>query len=153
METRSWRRNGMKTQRLGIVLTVLNLILLLLTMMQARSTTAQTVAPVLRTNVIEVVDTRNVVRARLGVKGSIGPIELDLNDQNGINHIKLGAADAGTDLASGLVVADGGTNPATGAHVQTYVQVIARLGVATPERPTTRIKLSGADGQERVLTP
>jgi len=142
----------MKAQRLAIVLTVINLVLLLLTMMQTRSTTAQTIAPILRTNVLEVVDARNVVRARLGMKGSNGPIELDLNDQNGVIHVKLGAANAGTDLASGLVVADGGTNPA-GSHVQTYVQVIARLGVATAERPTTRIKLSGADGRERVITP
>lgn len=143
----------MKAQRLAIVLTVINFMLLLLTMMQTRSTTAQTVAPILRANTFEVVDARNVVRARLGVKGSNGPIELDLNDQNGINHVKLGAANAGTDLASGLVVADGGTNPASGSHVQTYVQVIARWGVATAERPTTRIKLSGADGRERVITP
>ncbi len=143
----------MKTQRLAIVLSVINLMLLLLTMMQTRSTTAQTVAPILRTNVLEVVDAHNVVRARLGVKGSNGPIELDLADQNGILHVKLGAANAGTDLASGLVVADGGTNPASGSHVQTYVQVIARLGVASAERPTTRIKLSGADGRERVITP
>lgn len=35
-----------------------------------------------------------------------GPIELDLNDQNGINHVKLGAANAGSDLegARGLQV-------------------------------------------------
>ncbi len=141
----------MKAQRLAVVLTVINLVLLLVNLMQTRSTTAQTVAPILRARTLEVVDERNVVRARLGVKGSV--VELGLNDQNGINHVKLGAANAGTDLASGLVVADGGTNPASGSHVQTYVQVIARLGVATAERPTTRIKLSGADGQERVITP
>ncbi|HEX2715339.1 MAG TPA: hypothetical protein VHM88_24430 [Candidatus Acidoferrales bacterium] len=143
----------MKAQRLAILLTVINFMLLLLNMMQTGSTTAQTVAPILRVHALEVVDERNVVRARLGVKGSNGAIELNLNDQNGINHVKLGAANAGTDLASGLVVADGGTDPASGSHVQTYVQVIARWGVATAERPTTRIKLSGADGRERVITP
>ncbi len=144
----------MNAPRLLIVLTVINLTLLLLNMLpQTRSTTAQTLAPVLRVRSLEVVDERNVVRARLGVKGLNGPIELDLNDQNGINHVKLGAANTGTDLASGLVVADGGTDPASGTHVQTFVQVIARWGVATSERPTTRIKLSGADGRERVITP
>ena len=142
----------MKAQRLAIVLTVINFMLLLLTMMQTRSTTAQTVAPILRANTLELVDERNVIRARLGVKGS-NVIELDLFDKDGINHVKLGAANAVSGLASGLVVADGGTDPASGAHVQTYVQVIARWGVGTAERPTTRIMLKGADGRERVITP
>lgn len=143
----------MRSQRIAIGLTVINLVVLLGTLMQSKLTAAESVAPILRVKTLEVVDEHNVVRARLGVKGVTGPIELDLFDQSGINHIKLGAANAGSDLASGLVVADGGTDPVSGAHVQTYVQVIARLGVATPERPTTQIKLSGPDGRERVLMP
>ncbi len=143
----------MKAQRLAIVLTVINFMLLLLTMMQTRSTTAQTVAPILRANTLELVDERNVVRARLGVKGS-NVIELGLFDKDGINHVKLGAANKGSGLGSGyFLVADGGTDPASGSIVQTYVQVIARWGVGTAERPTTRIMLKGADGRERVITP
>jgi hypothetical protein len=69
------REDPMKAQRLAIVVTVINLMLLLLTLMQTRSTTAQTVAPILRANALELVDERNVVRARLGVKGADGPIE------------------------------------------------------------------------------
>ena len=144
----------MKAQRLVILLTLTNLTLLLLTIMQTRSTTAQTVAPILRVNTLELVDERNVVRARLGVKGSNGPIELDLFDKDGINHVKLGASNKDSGLASGyLVVADGGTDTASGSIIQTYVQVIARWGVGTVERPTTRIMLKGADGRERVITP
>lgn len=59
----------MKAQRLLIVLTVINFTLLLLNMVQTKSTRAQSVAPILRVRVLEVVDERNVVRARVGVKG------------------------------------------------------------------------------------
>jgi len=137
---------GMKPQRLVIVLTVINLTVLLLNVAQTRSATAQTVAPILRARVLEVVDEHNAVRARLGVKGSNGPVELDLFSKNG--GVKLGAGEEG----AGLLVADGGTDPSSGAHVQTYVQVLARL-IGTTERPTTRIVLKGADGRERVITP
>lgn len=115
--------------------------------------TPQTVAPILRASTLELVDERNVVRARLGVKGS-DVIELDLFDKDGINHVKLGAANKGSGLGSGyFLVADGGTDPASGTIVETYVQVIARWGVGTAEKPTTRIMLKGADGRERVITP
>ena len=136
----------MKPQRLVIVLTVINLTVLLLNVAQTRSATAQTVAPILRARVLEVVDEHNAVRARLGVKGSNDPVELDLFGKNG--GVKLGAGEEG----AGLLIADGGTDPASRSHVQTYVQVIARL-VGTAERPTTRIVLKGADGRERVITP
>ena len=137
---------GMKPQRLVIVLTVINLTVLLLNVAQTRSATAQAVAPILRARVLEVVDEHNAVRARLSVKGPNGPIELDLLGKNG--GVKLGAGEEG----AGLLVADGGTDPSSGAHVQTYVQVLARL-IGTAERPTTRIVLKGADGRERVITP
>ena len=38
----------MKTERLAIALTAINLVLLLLNLVQARSTTARTVTPILR---------------------------------------------------------------------------------------------------------
>jgi hypothetical protein len=63
--------------------------------------------------------------------------------------VKLGASDEG----AALVIADGGTDPASRAYVQTYVQIMARVGAGTAERPTTRIMLKGADGRERVITP
>ena len=132
----------MKIQRLALALTVINLILMLLhlTVMQARSTTAQTVSPILRARALELVDERNVVRARLNVKES----ELDLFDKNGIIRVKLGAGEDG----SGLVLSEGGTDASRG-----YVQIIARR-TGTSERPaTTGITLKGSDGRQRVFTP
>jgi hypothetical protein len=46
----------MKLQQLAIALTVVNLVLLLFTMTQVRSTTAQTVTPILRGRTLELVD-------------------------------------------------------------------------------------------------
>lgn len=136
----------MKMQRLAISLTAINLVILLLTVAQARFTpAAQQVTAILRGSALELVDERGVVRARLGIKGSNGPIELDLFDRSGINHVKLGAGEDG----SGLLLTDEGTNSAT----PSYVQIIARR-TGTSERPkTTSITLKGADGRERVITP
>lgn len=132
----------MKAWRLAIALTAINsiLTLLLFTGMLAKSTTAQTVAPILRARALELVDERNVVRARLNVKES----ELDLFDQNGIIRVKLGAGEDG----SALVLSEGGTDASRG-----YVQLIARR-TGTSERPTTTsITLKGSDGRKRVITP
>lgn len=135
----------MKTQRVAIALTAINLALLVLTLTQIRSTAAQTVTPILRAGALELVDERGVVRARLGAKGQNGPIELDLFDRSGINHVKLGAGEDG----SGLLLTDEETNSA----ISSYVQIIARRA-ATPDRPkTTSITLRGPDGRQRVITP
>lgn len=135
----------MRLQRLGIALTAINLVLLLLTVAQTRSATAQTAVPVLRGRALELIDERGVVRARLGVKGSDGPIELDLFDRSGINHVKLGAGEDG----SGLLLTDEVRDSASSS----YVQIIARR-TAAPDRPkTTSITVRGADGRERVITP
>lgn len=132
----------MKAHRLAVALTAFNVLLtlLLLTMMQAKSTTAQGVTPILRARALELVDDRNVVRARLNVKDS----ELDLFDKNGIIRVKLGADEDG----SALVLSQGGTDASRG-----YVQIIARR-TGTPERPAmTGITLKGSEGQQRVITP
>ncbi len=135
----------MKLQRLGMVLTGINLVLLVLNVVQTRSATAQTTVPILRGRTLELIDERGVVRARLGVKGSDGPIELDLFDRSGINHVKLGAGEDG----SGLLLTDEGRDSASSS----YVQIIARR-TATPDRPkTTSITLRGADGRQTVITP
>jgi hypothetical protein len=130
----------MKTQRLVLALTGINLVLLLLNLVQARSTTAQAVGPILRARALELVDDRNVVRVRLNVKES----ELNLFDKNGIIRVKLGAGEDG----SGLVLSEGGTDASRG-----YVQIIARQ-MGTSERPTTTsITLRASDGRQRVITP
>ena len=130
----------MKTQRLTIALTTINLALLLLNLVQIRATTAQTVPPILRARALELVDEHNVVRVRLNVKES----ELNLFDKNGIIRVKLGAGEDG----SGLVLSEGGTDASRG-----YVQIIARQ-TGTPDRPaTTSITLRAADGRQRVIAP
>jgi len=130
----------MKTQRLALPLTVINLVLLLINLLQARSTTAQTVTPILRARALELVDERNVVRVRLNVKES----ELNLFDKNGIIRVKLGAGEDG----SGLVLSEGGMDASRG-----YVQIIARQ-TGTADRPaTTSITLRAADGRQHVITP
>lgn len=134
----------MKIQRFAIALTAINLALLLLAAAQAKSTTTQTVTPILRASALELVDERGVVRARLNVKGPNGPVELDLFDKSGIIRVKLGAGEDG----SGLVLSEGGATASRG-----YVQIIARQ-TGTSERPTTTsITLRGADGRQRVITP
>ncbi len=57
----------MKTQRLAIGLTVINLVLLMFLVAQIRRAGAQDVAPVLRGRALEIVDDRGRVRASLKV--------------------------------------------------------------------------------------
>src|SRR5207247_10781190 len=125
---------SMKTQRLAIALTAINLVLLLLNLVQARSTTAQTVTPILRARALELVDERNVVRVRLNVKES----ELNLFDRSGIIRVKLGAGDDG----SGLVLSGGGTDASRG-----YIQIIARQIGTHDKQATTSNTLKAADGR------
>jgi hypothetical protein len=126
--------------REAIALTAINVLLLLLTVVQAGSTTAQTVTPILRGRALELVDDRGQVRSRLDVEPT-GEVVLRLLDKNGAIRVKLGAGEDG----SGLVLADEATEPA--------IHVIARR-TGTSERPTTTsITLRGTGGQQRVIRP
>ena len=59
----------MKTQRVAIALTVVNLALLVFLLAQMRSADAQDVAPVLRGRALEIVDAQGQVRAQILVHG------------------------------------------------------------------------------------
>ena len=59
----------MKTQRVAIGLTVINLGLLIFLLAQFRSADAQDVAPVLRGRELEIVDAQGLVRAQILVHG------------------------------------------------------------------------------------
>ena len=59
----------MKTQRVAIALTVLNLGLLIFLLAQIRYANAQDVAPVLRGRALEIVDAQGQVRAQILVHG------------------------------------------------------------------------------------
>jgi len=137
----------MKTQRLLVVITVLNILLLLFTLGQTRAVIAQGAAPVLRGRALEIVDDRGRVRASIKIQpadpkfkmpdGTVGYPEtvlLRLMDSRGRPNIKMGASIDG----SGLLVA-GNADP-------TYVQVLA-------QGKNTSLKLINKDGRERVIEP
>jgi hypothetical protein len=125
-------------QRLAILVTVVNLVLLVILL--SRPIVAQGGAPILRGRAIELVDADGRVRAQLNVEPD-GEAVFRIRDAAGIIRVKLGAGDSG----SGLTLIDETTEPG--------VQIIARRS-ATPARPTTTsISLSGGAGQRRTITP
>ena len=128
------------TNRLAIVVTAINLVLLVVVLSQARPAVAQSDDSVLRGRSLELVDAKGQVRAEFKVEPD-GEALLRMRDSTGSIRVKLGAGDNG----SGLLLIDETTEPG--------VQIIARRA-ATADRPaTTRINLTGADGQRRTITP
>ena len=137
----------MKTQRLLIAITVLNVLLLAFSVGQTRAVVAERVAPVLRGRALEIVDDRGRVRASITIlpgdpnfkmpDGTIGYPEsvlLRLISPKGRPNVKIGASDRGSGLGLG-----GDDDP-------TYVQILA-------EGSSTSLKLTNKDGQERLIKP
>jgi hypothetical protein len=136
----------MKTQRMLVALTLVNLAILLLTLAQhTRPAFAQGMPPVLRGRALEIVDDRGRVRASLSVipedpkvkwNGKPYPeiVLLRLITAGGAPHVKLGATKLGAALVLG-----GESNP-------TYIQLLAEGGQST-------MKLINKVGQERVIKP
>jgi hypothetical protein len=130
----------MTTQRFALGLTGINLILLLGIIGQVWPARADTPSFAVRGRTFELIDERGRTRSRLGVEPD-GTVAFRLFDQNGTIRVKLGAGEDG----SGLMMADEATEP--GVHI-----VARRTG--TSKKPvTTRLVLTGADGQQRVITP
>jgi hypothetical protein len=129
----------MKTQRLAIALTVINLALLLLSAGFTGRASSQIVEPVLRGRSLELVGDDGVIRTRLEVKPD-GTVLLQLFDQNGIVRAKLGAGEHG----SGLFLADESN--------ETGIQLVASRDPPPDQPATTRIRVSGARGA-RLITP
>jgi hypothetical protein len=134
-----------KLQRLTIVLTALNLILLAFGLAQLRPTAAQGVAPVLRARALEIVDDQGRVRAEIkvlpaqpalkmpdGTTGYPETVQLRLISSQGGPHTKLVTTEDG----SGLVL--GGEKG--------YTQLLSR-------GTDPFIKLVTKDGRERTITP
>jgi len=137
----------MKTERLLIILTAVNLGLLGYQVFQPRLAGASTadVPAVLRGHALEIVDAGGKIRASITVipedpkviwKGKPYPetVLLRLVSPEGNPNVKLGASKRG----AGLVIG-GELNP-------TYVQVLAEGGEST-------VKLINKDGTERVIKP
>jgi hypothetical protein len=136
----------MKIQRLSIVLTVINLLLLTFSLAQFHPTEAQGAAPVLRGRALEIVDNEGRVRASINVHpagpsmpvpdGKIYPetVILRLIDPNGRPSVKLGASEQGSGLGLG------------GDSDLTYV-------VLKAEGASSSLKLTNKDGREQLVKP
>jgi len=136
----------MKIQRLSIVLTVINLLLLTFSLAQFHPTEAQGAAPVLRGRALEIVDKEGRVRASITVHpagpsipvpdGKIYPetVVLRLIDPNGRPSVKLGASEQGSGLGLG------------GDSDLTYV-------VLKAEGASSSLKLTNKDGREQLIKP
>jgi hypothetical protein len=136
----------MKIQRLSIVLTVINLLLLTFSLAQFHPTEAQGVAPVLRGRALEIVDKEGRIRASINVHPA-GPsvpvpdgktypetVILRLIDPNGRPSVKLGASEQGSGLGLG------------GDSDLTYV-------VLKAEGASSSLKLTNKDGREQLVKP
>jgi hypothetical protein len=137
----------MKTQRLLIGLTVVNIALLMFSLARQRVVVAQTVAPVLRGRALEIVDDRGRVRASIkvypenpnvkmpdGTTGYPETVLLRLINSKGGPNVKISATERGSANVFG-----GELNP-------TYVQILAEGG-------STMLKLVNNNGREQVIKP
>ena len=137
----------MKTQRLAIGLTILNLVILMFVLYRAYFVPAPEVAPVLRGRALEIVDDQGRVRAMIKVfpdnptlkmpDGTMGYPEtvlLRLIDSKGAPNVKIAATEDGSAVSLG-----GESNP-------THVQVLAR-------GTSTSLKLVNKDGREQLIKP
>ena len=135
----------MNWQRLAVILTGLNLMLLMFVLAQGRRVDAQGVTPVLRGRALELVDDRGRVRAEIkvlpaqpalkmpdGTTGYPETVQLRLIDSEGGPNVKLVATEDG----SGLVL--GGES--------SYVQILSRG--ASPF-----VKIVNKDGRQQLIKP
>ena len=125
-------------QRLGVVVTVANLLLLGVLLRQVSASSAQTDG-VLRGRGLELVDASGRIRAQFTVEPD-GEAVFRMRDASGTIRVKLGASGEG----SGLLLIDETTEPG--------VQILARRS-STSSRASTSINLTGPDGKRRTITP
>lgn len=135
----------MKTQRLAVVVTAINLVLLVFLLAQLRPAVAQGVPPVLRGRALEIVDDQGRPRATLTVippetpaNGERYPetVLFRLITERGRPAVKISTSEEG----SGLSLA-GGSNTR-----ETYVSMGVKGTVST-------LKLKNEDGKQDVVTP
>ncbi|RIK35368.1 MAG: hypothetical protein DCC55_30490 [Chloroflexi bacterium] len=124
----------MRTQRLGTVLTVINFVLFLLLLTQARPLVAQNVAPVLRGRALEIVDNQGRVRASITVEPAVTmnsrtypeTVLLRLTDPKRGPVVKLTASEEGSAL--GLSDdAEGGVQ-IFARNMGSFVKVVSKEG-------------------------
>jgi len=120
-------------QRATLALTLLNLGMLAGMLGLNRLAAAPAAEPILRAELIELVDQSGTVRSRLSVAAD-GEVVFRLMDQTGAIRVKLGAGKDG----SGLVLINDQTEP--GIHM-----------LATDK--ATRVSLKNQSGVEKVIAP
>jgi len=131
----------MRTQRVLLALTLLNLTLLVYFLGQVRAAGgAAEIAPVLRGRALQIVDDGGRVRASISVlpagSGGAETVLLRLITERGRPSVKMGASEEEAGVA---LVGPTGTKA-------TYAQLGAR-------RTVSSLKLSNEDGGERVIEP
>jgi hypothetical protein len=124
----------MKVHRVAIALTLLNFCLLLVTIVQTRPVTAQSVAPVLRGRAMELLDEHGQVRAQLTVEPNNNEAVFRLRDSKGTIRVKIGASEDG----SALLLLNETTEP--GVHILS-------------KRSEVSMTLKARDGRLRTITP
>lgn len=123
----------MKTQRPLLVLTLLNLVLLFCLAAQRAPEPRTDVQPVIRAQVIELVDANGKVRASMLVEPG-GEAVFRMRDAGENIRVKIGASEAG----SGLLLLNDATEP--GLHA------LAKDG-------HTSLKLTNQDGAQKLVEP
>jgi len=135
----------MKIQRLLILLTLVNLVLLIVTIAQMRPATAQTVAPMLRGRGLQIVDERGKVRASIQVlpastqangELSAETVLLRLITEKGRPSVKIASSEQSAGLA---LVGPSNTQ-------NTYVQLGAKGTISS-------LTLKNEDGREQIIKP
>lgn len=122
----------MKYQRVAIVFSVFNLLLLFFLLAMVPSTAEQSVTPIVRTHAFELVDKSGKKRAQIDVDEETGEVVFRLRDSKGHIRAKFGADERG----SGLIL----MNDRTDATVRTRA-VQAGSSIALFDR----------EGQERLI--
>jgi hypothetical protein len=88
----------MKFQRIAIVLSVLNILVLVFVLSEVRSSADPAVSPIVRTRAIELIDEGGNVRAQLDVEKT-GEVVFRLRDEKGTIRAKFGAGKDGSGLS------------------------------------------------------
>ena len=96
----------MKFQRVAIVFSVLNLLLLFFLLVTVPSAAQQGVTPIVRTQAFELVDKSGKKRAQINVDEKTGEVVFRLRDSKGDIRAKFGADERG----SGLILMDDRTD-------------------------------------------
>lgn len=88
----------MKYQRVAIVFSVFNLLLLIFLSVQTESDAQQSIMPVVRTRAFELVDENGKIRAQIDVEKT-GEVVFRLRDEKGVIRSKYAANENGSGLS------------------------------------------------------